>query len=70
MQRFHILFWDVAVGLALVQSAGRAIILLNFDRMKPLNNAPFCPIATEYENDNPQNIHPVIILIFLAIKQN
>jgi len=41
--------------------------------LRPLNNIPFCPIATEYENDNPQNtlcIPPVIIFIFLALKQN
>jgi hypothetical protein len=23
--------------------------------MRPLHNTHFCPIATEYENDNPQN---------------
>ena len=23
--------------------------------MRPLHNTLFCPIATEYENDNPQN---------------
>jgi len=40
---------------------------------RPLNNALFCPIAAEYENDNPRNIQyipPVIIFIFLALKQN
>ena len=28
---------------------------VRIDSMRPLNNVPFCPIATEYENDNPQN---------------
>jgi hypothetical protein len=40
---------------------------------RPLQNAPFCPIAVSGSNFNPRNIQdipPVKIFAFLALEQN
>ena len=49
------------------------IILASGNRMRPLQNAPFCPISVSGSNFNPQNTKciPVVkIFAFLELEQN
>jgi hypothetical protein len=42
------------------------------DKMRPLQNAPFCPISASGSNFNPQNtqcIPSVKIFVFLELEQ-
>jgi hypothetical protein len=45
----------------------------DFHKVRPLQNAPFCPIFVSGSNFNPQNTHciPVVkIFAFLELEQN
>jgi len=47
--------------------------LFNPDALRPLQNAPFCPIPASGSNFNPQNTQsiPVVkIIAFLGLEQN
>ncbi len=70
---FPLTLQDLIINAVDVHADRRMLILVKENYTRPLNNILFCPISTEDVNDNPQNtecIPPVIIYIFLALKQN
>jgi hypothetical protein len=67
------IWWVLPRAATLVRSITVCGIAYTIAALRPLQNAPFCPITASGSNFNPRNIQyipPVKIFAFLVLEQN